>query len=107
MPPEDDISSCLAVLGGHLDDVRVTEDLVASLGSSRSDRAGQSPGPVSRAQGGVGLEGNLVDPAVISQILLVEVGMALILQDCRLVLLGIQQDLLHLLPRYDDRVRHS
>ena len=98
MPPQYDVGGCLAVLGGHLDDVRVTENLVPSLGSAGGDGARQSPGSVSGAQRGVGLEGNLVDPAVISEVLLVEVGVALILQDRGLVLLGVDHDFFDLLP---------
>ena len=47
-------------------------------------------------------ENNVVHPAEVPEVLLVEVGMTLVLQDAGQMLLGAAQDLLHLPPEMNN-----
>merc|ERR1740123_843592 len=96
MPPNDNIGSALPMLRSNLCNVRVLQHFMTSLGNSRGDGTLKSPRTVSRAKGRVSLESNAMELAVISQVLLVQVRVRLVLQDSWLVLLGIEKDLLNL-----------
>ena len=56
MPAQDHVGRALPVPGSDRQDVGVAQHLVSSLGRPRGDGAGEAPGSVRRAEGGVGLE---------------------------------------------------
>merc|ERR1711917_9780 len=86
MPSENNLGCCDSVFCCDSQKSWVLEDLMASDRGSRGDASLLAPRSIGRSQGTISLKNNSIDLAEVPEILLLEVRVALVLEDCWLVL---------------------